>query len=194
MAAASPLAGTAPGTAEVELVIGGMTCAACAARVRAKLNKLDGVTASVNLSTERAWVIAPAHVSARDLVDVVQAVGYTADVAAPLGQADVAAPLGQDAAADATAAADDAAVRRLRRRLVLALVFFVPLTDLSIVPSLFPWARFPGRTSASWVTTAPSTGSRPGACGPASGSWFTRGSGSPPTARSCPASPPSTGA
>src|ERR1700747_3243392 len=77
VAAASPLAGTAPGTAETELVIGGVTCAACAARVQAKLNKLDGVTASVNLSTERAWVIAPAHVSTRDLVDVVQAAGYT---------------------------------------------------------------------------------------------------------------------
>jgi cation transport ATPase len=67
MAAASPLAGAVPGTAEVELVIGGMTCAACAARVQAKLNKLDGVTASVNLSTERAWVIAPAYISARHL-------------------------------------------------------------------------------------------------------------------------------
>jgi Cu+-exporting ATPase len=135
VAAASSLAGLAPGTAEIELVIGGMTCAACAARVQAKLNKLDGVTASVNLSTERAWVIAPAHVSARDLADVVEAAGYTADVAAPPGQ---------DATADASAVADEAAVRRLRRRLVLALVFFVPLTDLSIVLSLFPWARFPG--------------------------------------------------
>ena len=45
-----------------------MTCAACAARVQAKLNKLDGVTASVNLSTERAWVSAPPHLSPRDLV------------------------------------------------------------------------------------------------------------------------------
>ena len=106
MAAASPLAGAVPGTAEVELVFGGMTCAACAARVQAKLNKLDGVTASVNLSTERAWVIAPAHISARHLIDVVEAAGYTGEVAAPPGQ---------DAAADVTAAADDAAVRRLRR-------------------------------------------------------------------------------
>jgi Cu+-exporting ATPase len=46
VAAAGPQAGPAPGTAEIELVIGGMTCAACAARVQAKLNKLDGVTAS----------------------------------------------------------------------------------------------------------------------------------------------------
>jgi Cu+-exporting ATPase len=58
-----------------ELVIGGMTCAACAARVQAKLNRLDGVTASVNLSTERAWVSAPPDLSARALVDVVEAAG-----------------------------------------------------------------------------------------------------------------------
>jgi len=119
---------------EVELVIGGMTCAACAARVQAKLNKLDGVTASVNLSTERAWVSAPPDLSPRDLADVVEAAGYTAEVAAPPG------PDGEAGAA----AADDAAVRRLRRRLTLALVFFVPLTDASLMLSVFPWTRFPG--------------------------------------------------
>ena len=129
--AASPLTDVAPDAAEVELVIGGMTCAACAARVQAKLNKVDGVTASVNLSTERAYITAPAHVSASDLVAVVEATGYSAELASP-------------AAADAGGSADEAAVRRLRRRLMLALVFFVPLTDLSIVLSLFPWSRFPG--------------------------------------------------
>jgi heavy metal translocating P-type ATPase len=133
VAAASPLTGAAPAIAEVELVIGGMTCAACAARVQARLNKVDGVTASVNLATERAHVTAPAHVSARDLVAVVEAAGYSAESAAPAA-----------AEADFGLAADEAAVRRLRRRLVVALVFFVPLTDLSIVLSLFPWARFPG--------------------------------------------------
>src|SRR5580658_3319482 len=124
MAVASPQAGTAATTSEIELVIGGMTCAACAARVQAKLNKVTGVTASVNLSTERAYLTAPAHVSARDLIDVVETAGYTAELAAAPG--------------------DDAAVRRLRRRLTLALVFFVPLTDLSIMLSVFPWTRFPG--------------------------------------------------
>jgi cation-transporting P-type ATPase A/B/Cu+-exporting ATPase len=116
---------------QVELAVGGMTCAACAARVQAKLNKLDGVTASVNLSTERAWVSAPADVSARDLIDVVEATGYTAELARP-------------AEPDAGETADEAAVRRLRRRLVLALVFFVPLTDASLMLSVFPWTRFPG--------------------------------------------------
>ena len=65
---------TIPGV-QIELVIGGMTCAACAARVQAKLNKVTGVTASVNLSTERAYVSAPATVSAPDLIGVVEAAG-----------------------------------------------------------------------------------------------------------------------
>ena len=130
--AASPLTDVAPDTAEFELAVGGMTCAACAARVQAKLNKVNGVTATVNLATERAHVTAPAHVPASALVAVVEATGYTAELASP-------AEAGTD-----EAGADEAAVRRLRRRLILALVFFVPLTDLSIVLSLFPWARFPG--------------------------------------------------
>ena len=136
VAAASPLTDAAPATAEFEFAIGGMTCAACAARVQAKLNKVDGVTASVNLSTERAHITAPAHVSASDLVAVVESAGYSAG---PVG-AGQAAPAGGDAGVTA----DEATVRRLRRRLILALVFFVPLTDLSIVLSVFPWSRFPG--------------------------------------------------
>jgi P-type Cu+ transporter len=124
--------------AEFELVIGGMTCAACAARVQAKLNKVAGVTATVNLATERARVTAPAHVSAPELVQIVEAAGYTAELANP-------------AVTDNNAAADDAAVRRLQRRLILALVFFIPLTDLSIVLSVFPWSRFPGWQ---WVLVA----------------------------------------
>ncbi len=131
MAVAPPLSGTARDAAEFELVIGGMTCAACAARVQAKLNKVDGVTATVNLATERAHVTARAGVAAADLVGVVESAGYSAELAVPELQD------------DGTAAAD-AAVRRLSRRLILALVFFVPLTDLSIVLSIFPWSRFPG--------------------------------------------------
>ena len=123
---------------ETELVIGGMTCAACAARVQAKLNKVTGVTASVNLSTERAYVSAPAQVSVRDLIGVVEAAGYSAEPAAP------AARPGSGAPEAAAVAADEAAVRRLRRRLTLALVFFVPLTDLSMTLSIFPWTRFAG--------------------------------------------------
>ena len=131
MAVAPPLSGSATDAAEFDLVIGGMTCAACAARVQAKLNKVDGVTATVNLATERAHVTARAGVAAADLVGVVESAGYSAELAVP------------ELRDDGTAAAD-AAVRRLSRRLILALVFFVPLTDLSIVLSVFPWSRFPG--------------------------------------------------
>ncbi len=131
MAVAPPLSGTARDAAEFELVIGGMTCAACAARVQAKLNKVDGVTATVNSATERAYVTARAGVAAADLVGVVESAGYSAELVVPELQD------------DGTAAAD-AAVRRLSRRLILALVFFVPLTDLSIMLSIFPWSRFPG--------------------------------------------------
>src|SRR3954471_2152192 len=81
-----PTTQTGPAQAEtalVELVVGGMTCAACAARVQAKLNKLTGVTASVNLSTERAYVSAPSTLPVDALIGVVQAAGYTAEVARP---------------------------------------------------------------------------------------------------------------
>ena len=120
------------GVTELELLIGGMTCAACAARVQTKLNKLDGVIAAVNFATERARVIAPPGVTGQVLISAVEAAGDTAELAAPPG------------APAAGEAVNEAAVRRLRGRLILALMFFVPLTDLSIMLSLFPWSRFPG--------------------------------------------------
>jgi P-type Cu+ transporter len=102
-----------------------MTCAACAARVQKKLNRLDGVTASVSFATERARITAPPGVTPQALAGVIEAAGYTAALAKP-------------------AEDPDATVRQLKRRLYLALVFFIPLTDASIVLSLFGWARFPG--------------------------------------------------
>src|ERR1700677_4266617 len=119
---------------EHQLAVGGMTCAACAARVQNRLNKLDGVPASVNFSSERAVVLAPRTMTAAQLTGVIEAAGYTA------------APVTEQTEAD-----NEAAVRALRRRLYLALAFFIPLTDASIVLSLFPWARFPGWQ---WVLVA----------------------------------------
>ena len=63
---------------DVDLVIGGMTCASCAARIEKRLNKLDGVTATVNYATEQATVTVPDGVSVDDLVAQVEAIGYTA--------------------------------------------------------------------------------------------------------------------
>ena len=71
------------GDRSVELVIGGMTCASCAARIEKKLNKLDGVTATVNYATEKAKVTYAGAVTPQDLVATVEATGYTAALPAP---------------------------------------------------------------------------------------------------------------
>jgi Cu+-exporting ATPase len=102
----------------VDLVIGGMTCASCAARVEKKLNRLDGVTATVNYATEQAHVVAPSAVSDQDLVDRVGETGYTASVATRV----------RPPAADETGA--------LRRRLVVSLALTVPVVAMAMVSAL----------------------------------------------------------
>src|ERR1041385_705142 len=66
--------------AEVELAIGGMTCASCAARVERKLNRMDGVVATVNYATEKARVTFADGVPPEDLVATVASTGYTAEL------------------------------------------------------------------------------------------------------------------
>lgn len=68
---------------DVELMIGGMTCASCAARIEKKLNRMPGVTATVNYATEKAKVSFAADVDPADLVATVEATGYTATLPAP---------------------------------------------------------------------------------------------------------------
>jgi Cu+-exporting ATPase len=114
---------------EIELSVTGMTCAACAVRVQKKLAKLDGVTASVNYATGAAHVTAPAAIPVEALTTAVEAAGYSAQLATPDDDRD-------SAAARHTAG--------LWHRLIVALVFFVPLTDLSLTLSLIPSVRFPG--------------------------------------------------
>jgi Cu+-exporting ATPase len=137
------ITGTAspPGMTEVELSIRGMTCAACAARVEKKLSGLDDVVAAVNFATGKATVTAPASVPVVRLIEAVEQAGYGADLVQPL-----AGPADPDGAGS-----EAARVVYLRRRLIVALVFFVPLSDLSVLLSLFPWARFPGWQ---WVLVA----------------------------------------
>ncbi|MFJ8587789.1 heavy metal translocating P-type ATPase [Streptomyces sp. NPDC093595] len=67
-----------PETATTELLVGGMTCASCAARVEKKLNRMDGVTATVNYATEKATVTHPPQVRVADLIATVVKTGYTA--------------------------------------------------------------------------------------------------------------------
>src|SRR5437016_8947940 len=62
----------------VELAIGGMTCASCAARIERRLNRLDGVTATVNFATEKASVTYPSDVTPAQLIATVEKIGYRA--------------------------------------------------------------------------------------------------------------------
>jgi len=125
-----------PSVTEIELTIGGMTCAACAARVERRLGKIDGVAASVNFATGRAVITAPLAVEADHLIDAVEQAGYKAEVVP--GPAELA-----DGAAE-TRNADAERVAYLRRRLIVALALFVPSGEVSVMLSLFPVTRFPG--------------------------------------------------
>jgi P-type Cu+ transporter len=143
----SAVAGAAsPVPREVSLSVQGMTCASCAARVQHKLNAIGNVSATVNLATERATVTAPASVPAERLVEAIEQAGYRAEVLThgPAGP-------GGGAPSPARGGADAARVTYLRNRLIVALVFFIPLSDLSVLLSLFPSYRFAGWP---WVLVA----------------------------------------
>ena len=75
------------GTHEIEMLIEGMTCAACAVRVERKLNRLGGVQASVNYATATARVTAPALLPVPTLTAAVEQAGYVARVPASAGRA-----------------------------------------------------------------------------------------------------------
>src|SRR5688572_16424486 len=68
---------------QVDLVIGGMTCASCAARIERRLNKLDGVTATVNYATEQAKVSFVPPIGTDELIAAVEAAGYSARLPQP---------------------------------------------------------------------------------------------------------------
>ncbi|MFC7247084.1 heavy metal translocating P-type ATPase [Catellatospora aurea] len=115
----------------IELNIGGMTCATCAGRVEKKLNRVDGVSATVNFATETAHVTYPETVSLDDLIKVVEATGYTAAVP------------------QATASADEAARPEpdpLGQRLLVSGLLTVPVVLLSMIPALqfthWQWLAF----------------------------------------------------
>ena len=114
----------------MELSVDGMTCASCAARIEKKLNKLAGVTATVNFATEKARVSFPAAVSPDDLISVIEQTGYRAALPAP---APAAAPPGTGPAAPAGEAAEETA---LRQRLLISLALAVPVVVLAMVPAL----------------------------------------------------------
>ncbi|QKS13201.1 copper-translocating P-type ATPase [Curtobacterium sp. Csp1] len=115
----------------LELDIGGMTCSACANAIERRLNKLDGITASVNFATERATVAGLGPDDAATAIAQVERAGYTAAVHTP----------GDDAW---SARAAETRTTTLRRRLAVAALLTIPLCDITIILALVPAWRFPG--------------------------------------------------
>ncbi len=114
--------------ASIDLDITGMTCASCAQRIERKLNKLDGVTASVNYATERASVTVTGGTEPSTLVDTVAAAGYGATVHRPAAAAPVDVPDGEQTA--------DPELDALRQRLVVAALLSVPVIAMAMIPPL----------------------------------------------------------
>ncbi|MFF8319613.1 heavy metal translocating P-type ATPase [Streptomyces bobili] len=115
---------------EVELSIGGMTCASCAARIEKKLNRIDGVTATVNYATEKAKISYPDGIGVADLITTVEKTGYTAAEPPP------PTPPGDDEGVPGAAPAADQELLTLRQRLLVSLALSVPVVLLAMAPAL----------------------------------------------------------
>ena len=136
----------------IELAIGGMTCASCANRIERKLNKLDGVSATVNYATEKARVTVPDDFDPALLIEEVEKTGYTAALPTPRTTSQppttggtsagaAAASASDPAAADAApgtqdADADDPELTSLRQRLIGSVVLTVPVVAMAMIPAL----------------------------------------------------------
>jgi len=121
----------------VELVVGGMTCASCAARIERRLNLLDGVQASVNYATERAYLTSTGGRDVSEIAAAIEAAGYTAAVPA-----------------DETADTDDEAARS-SRALAIRLIACVPPAVTVIVLSMIPPLQFNGWQWLALLLTLP---------------------------------------
>ena len=117
------------GGPDIELEIGGMTCASCANRIEKKLNKLDGVAATVNYATEKAKVTVPAGYDPSLLVAEVEKTGYTAALPKPK---DTTANMSETEAGEE----EDSELTSLRHRLIGAIVLTVPVIAMAMIPAL----------------------------------------------------------
>ena len=118
---------------DLDLSVGGMTCAACAARIEKRLNRLEGVEARVNYATERATVTVDPSVATDELIAAVESIGYTASLLEP----------------DATEG--DERLDDLRRRLTVSAILTAPVLVLAMIPAL----RFDGWGWLSLALAAP---------------------------------------
>ncbi|HWC22861.1 MAG TPA: heavy metal translocating P-type ATPase, partial [Flexivirga sp.] len=128
--AATSDTGSAPAGTDVELLLTGMTCASCANRIERKLNKLDGVTATVNYATEKARVTYADDVTTDDLVATVEAAGYGARIPEPPQDAP------DESGASPEEAEADPALSDLRTRLIGSAILSVPVIAMAMISSL----------------------------------------------------------
>ncbi|HVD81956.1 MAG TPA: heavy metal translocating P-type ATPase [Propionibacteriaceae bacterium] len=120
----------------IELDVQGMTCASCATRIEKKLNRLEGVNATVNYATEKATVHAGKGTSAQTLIETIEKTGYHAT-------------LPSDSQRD-----PDQELRQLRRRLMICAVLSLPVIMISMVPAWqFPWWQWVSFALACVVVT-----------------------------------------
>lgn len=122
-------------TETVELTVGGMTCGSCAARIERKLNKVEGVEASVNYATGKAFVTYDEHLTALDLVHVIEQTGYSAELPLP--------PDAEVVESDESGA--------LRTRLLMSAFFALPTALISMLP----FAHFEGWEWVAWALATP---------------------------------------
>ncbi|WP_371592844.1 heavy metal translocating P-type ATPase [Streptomyces virginiae] len=116
----------------VELSIGGMTCASCAARIEKKLNRMDGVEASVNYATEKAHVSYTGDVRVADLIATVVKTGYTAEEPPPPPTPEAA----EEVRGEAGAETPDPVLAALRQRLLVSVALALPVILLAMIPAL----------------------------------------------------------
>jgi P-type Cu+ transporter len=120
----------------IELDVQGMTCASCATRIEKKLNRLEGVNATVNYATEKATVHAGKGTTAQTLIQTIEQTGYHATLPAE-GPRD-----------------PDLELRRLRRRLIICALLSLPVIMIAMVPAWqFPWWQWVSFALAGVVVT-----------------------------------------
>ena len=120
-----------PAGSVVELEIGGMTCASCAMRIEKKLNRIEGVEATVNYATEKAKVLAPVGYDPQLLIAEVEKTGYTAALPAPKKTAGAGS-----GAEDEGPTHEDLELTTLRHRLIGSIVLAVPVILMAMIPAL----------------------------------------------------------